>query len=88
MIVKLFGLMDLFAALLFISLQWGIGKGVAIFVAVYLVVKSLIFIGDITSWIDLVAGIYLFLVIYEIHSFFSFLFILWLLQKAFFSLLG
>ena len=86
MIIKLFGLMDLVAAVLFLLLQWGIGGKVAIFFAIYLVVKSLIFIGDFTSWIDLIAGVYLFLVIFDVHSFFSFLFILWLGQKAFFSL--
>ncbi|MBU2640044.1 MAG: hypothetical protein KKG75_05070 [Nanoarchaeota archaeon] len=86
MIVKIFGILDLLAALSFILLQWGIGEGLATFLAIYLIIKSIIFIMDFTSWIDLLAGVYLLLVIFNIHSIFSIIFILWLGQKAFFSL--
>ena len=86
MIVKLFGLLDLLAAVLFILLQWDIGIKLGIFIAIYLILKSLIFLKDPTSWIDLTAGVYLLLVVFNIHSFFSVIFILWLGQKAFFSL--
>ena len=86
MIVKLFGILDLLVALSFMLIQWDIGKGFAMFLAIYLIIKATIFITDFTSWIDLLAGVYLLLVIYNIHSIFSVVFILWLGQKAFFSL--
>jgi len=88
MIVKLFGLMDLFAALIFILAQWNIGIKWGVILAIYLIVKSIIFIADIASIIDLITGIYLVLVILNIHSAFSAIFIIWLLQKGFFSLLS
>jgi hypothetical protein len=86
MIVKLFGIMDLIAAVLFILLNWGIGFQIGTGIGIYLIVKSLIFIKDITSWIDLVAGLYLLLVVFNIHSSLSVIFVLWLGQKAFCSL--
>lgn len=86
MIVKLFGIMDLVAAAVFILVQWGFGANFALFVALYLILKSLLFLPDFASVIDLIAGIYLILVIYNIHDIFSTIFIIWLLQKSFFSL--
>ena len=86
MIVKLFGLIDLLGAVIFILLQWGIGVKIGIFIAAYLIIKSLIFMRDPASWIDLIAGVYLLLVLFNIHSAFSVIFIIWLGQKAFFSL--
>jgi len=88
MIVKLFGLIDLFAALIFILVQWDIGVKWGIIVAIYLIVKSIIFISDIASIIDLITGIYLVLVLLGWHSAFSVIFIIWLIQKGFFSLLS
>ncbi len=88
MIVKLFGLIDLFAALIFILVQWDIGIKWAIIMAIYLIVKSIIFIADIASIIDLITGIYLVLVILGVHSAFSAIFIIWLLQKGFFSIIS
>ncbi len=84
--IKLLGIMDLVTALMFILVQWDIGIKIGIFCAIYLIVKSIIFISDFTSWVDLVAGIYLFLILFGIHSAFSVVFIIWLLQKGFFSL--
>lgn len=86
--IKLLGVIDLLAAIVFILVQWDIGVKIGVIAAVYLIVKSLIFISDFTSWIDLIAGIYLVLVLLGINSTFSFIFALWLLQKGIFSLLS
>tara|TARA_Y100000034_G_C6759867_1_gene338355 strand:+ start:378 stop:644 length:267 start_codon:yes stop_codon:yes gene_type:complete len=86
MVVKLFGVLDFIAVVMFILAQWSIWDKFAIVVAIYLIVKALIFITTFASWIDLIAGIYLLLVVFDVHSFFSVIFILWLGQKAFFSL--
>lgn len=85
--LKLFGMLDFVAAVFLVLAQWGIGLSIATFLAWYLVLKALIFITDWASWIDLGAGIYIFLVVKDIHSAFSLIFVVWLLQKAFFSLL-
>ena len=85
--IKLFGLLDLLTAVFLILAQWDIGLSIAMILAGYLILKALIFITDWASWIDLITAGYMFLVIYDIHSAFSLIFVLWLLQKSFFSLL-
>jgi hypothetical protein len=84
--LMLLGLLDLLTAVFFILIQWDIGLGIASFLAGYVIVKSIIFLGDWTSWIDLLSGVYMFLVIYDVHSAFTLIFVVWLLQKSFFSL--
>ena len=78
--------MDLIIALIFILVQWDIGLKYAIIAAIYLIVKGIIFISDIASIIDLITGIYLVLIILGIHSSFSAIFVIWLVQKGIFSL--
>ncbi|MBS3151432.1 hypothetical protein J4443_03585 [Candidatus Woesearchaeota archaeon] len=85
--LKLLGILDLAAAFFFVLAQWDIGLGIASFFAGYIIIKSLLFLGDFASLIDLLSGIYMFLVIYDVHSAFSLIFVLWLLQKGIFSLL-
>jgi len=84
--LKLLGALDFAAALFLILVQWDIGFGIASVLAAYVVVKSLLFFGNWASFVDLAAGIYMFLAIYNIHSALSLVFALWLLQKSFFSL--
>ena len=86
--IKLLGIIDLISVIVYILIQWQIGVGFAYFIAGYLIIKSLIFLNDWTSWIDLASGIYLILVILDLHSAFSLIFIFWLLQKGIFSLLS
>ena len=84
--LKLFGSLDLLAAVFLVLAQWDVGLGIATFLAFYIIGKSILFIGNWASLVDLLAGIYMFLVIYDIHFAFSLIFVLWLLQKSFFSL--
>jgi len=84
--LKLLGALDFAAALFLILAQWDIGLGIASVLAMYVIVKSLLFLGNWASLVDLSAGIYMFLVIYDTHSALSLIFALWLLQKSFFSL--
>lgn len=86
MILKFFGLMDLIAAGIFLLAQWGFGINIALFVAIYLILKSLLFIPDFASIVDMIGGAYLLLVVFNIHSIFSAIFVLWFLQKGIFSL--
>ena len=85
--LKLFGGLDLLAAVFLVLAQWDFGLSIATFLAGYLILKALIFITNWSSWIDLLAGVYLILVVQDVHSAFSLIFTIWLLQKGFFSLI-
>ena len=85
MIVNLFGIMDFFASIAFIMASFGWFKGFAIFMALYLIIKGIIFFTDIVSWVDLACGVYLFLIIAGVSPILSVLCIIWLLQKAIIS---
>lgn len=85
MLVKLLGVLDLLGAVLIILLNWGIGSKIGFAVAVLLGIKSLIFLCNWASIIDLVSVSILVLAAFGHYYSFSWLFALWLLQKAFFS---
>jgi len=85
----LLGLLDLLIGLVFVFLRFGLDiKFFALALAVYVVIKSLIFIKDFSSIVDLIGGIALF-----VFAFFGFtnllmwLFAVWFIQKGFFSLI-
>ena len=56
--LKLLGMLDLSIALFFILVQWDIGLGIATVLGILFLIKSLIFIYDWTSVIDVLSGIY------------------------------
>jgi len=86
MLLKIFGLMDLCAAVVLILVKWGIGISFGWIFAIYLLIKSLVFLYDFASVIDLLtAGVFLLAVSGHYFSF-TWIFSLWLLQKALFSL--
>ncbi len=86
MIVKALGIMDLLVGIAFILAQWSFGYYIGLVLAIYVIIKALIFITDFASIIDLIGGIYLLLIIFGIHQIFAVVFLLWFLQKGFFSL--
>ncbi len=88
MIVKLFGVVDLLAAVCLILLKWGIGSKIGLVLAIFLCVKGLIFFYNWASVVDLISVLVLVLAAFGYYFSFSWLFSLWLLQKAFFSLLA
>jgi len=61
--VKLLGILDIFAAGILVCLAFGIAppQGLVIALAVYLFFKALLFITDIASLLDVAAGILLIL---------------------------
>ncbi len=88
MILKIFGLLDMFAAIVLLLLKFNMGIGIAWFFAIYLIIKSLLLFNAIPSILDLLSAIIIILAIYSFYGIFSYLAILWLLQKGFFSLLS
>ena len=85
MIVNIFGIMDFLASIAFVMISFGWFKGFAIFMAVYLIIKGIIFFSDIISWIDFACGAYLLLIVIGVSPLLSVLCIIWLLQKAIIS---
>ena len=88
MLVKLFGIMDLLSAILFILLKYGIGINIAYIFVIYLLAKGLLFFGDFNSFIDLVIAGFMLLASQGVFIFVTWILILYLLQKSFFSLLA
>jgi hypothetical protein len=85
MIMYLFGLADLFSAVVLLSLNWGYGTQFAWFCAAYLVIKAIPFIKDPASIIDIIAAIIIVFAIFGMYGLLSYIAVLWLFQKAVFS---
>ncbi|PLW80850.1 hypothetical protein C0585_00510 [Candidatus Woesearchaeota archaeon] len=87
MIIWLFGILDILAGIVIVLLNhnlapWNIGLGFSI----YLFIKSFMFKGDLMSFIDFFIGIYIILLLFGFHSWISYLFAIFLIQKGAFSL--
>ena len=87
MVVKLMGVMDLLSAVCVVLLHydilsWRIGL---IFVA-YLVIKGWLFREDINSVMDLLCGIYMFVMLFGFTTIVTWVVVVYLFQKAVFSL--
>lgn len=88
MIVKLLGIADLLTVIVMLFLHYAVlpwNFGVA--AAVYLMIKFYMFRGDIASFIDLFVGVYIILLMLDVKSFFTFIFVIYLGQKAILSLI-
>ena len=92
--IKILGFLDFLSSVLLIISYFNIPipKKVLIFFAVYLIIKAIIFLQYFASWIDLLAGILVVLIIFQFawpwlkiaELILGFL----LLQKAFLSLIS
>jgi len=87
-LMKLFGLIDIMAALLFVLLKYSIGESVVWYVIAFLVIKSLMFIKNFVSYFDLASSVFLVLAVFNVYTAFTWIAMLWLLQKGFFSMLA
>ena len=85
--IKVLGILDIISAVVMILLNY-YSFGFAWIFALYLGIKSLIFIKSIVSIIDLVAVLFFVLAMFGIHNIITLIFAVWILQKGFFSLLG
>jgi|GEM_PF-1286985 len=88
MLIKLFGLMDLFSALLLLLLKYHIGESIAYFFAGYLILKGLLFFGGVNTLFDFAGGVFLILAAQGVYSLFYWIVILWLFQKGIMSLIA
>ncbi len=88
MILKILGLSDILAAILLILHGLDINLvSISWIFAIYLIIRSLIFIKSLPSLIDLSIGVmFIFIINGHINTVLLILSILWLLQKGIFSL--
>lgn len=87
MVVKLLGVADLLSAIAVVLLHyqllaWKIGL---VFVC-YLLIKGWLFRQDINSVMDILCGIYVFVILFGFTTFVSWIVTIYLFQKAVFSL--
>lgn len=88
MIVKLLGFFDLLTAVvLFLLHQDMIGWNIALAAFLYLMFKAVVFFGDLASILDAVTGIYIIILLLGFHTPLTYIFIIYLFQKAVFSFL-
>lgn len=86
MILKILGVLDLLSGIVLIVLRFAPLKVIPGLLAVYLIVKSIIFLKNISSVIDLIAAIHIIFAMFGNYYSLTWLFVLWLLQKGVFSL--
>lgn len=89
MIVKLMGFLDFLGAIFLLLLQFEIINPFfrpMVAIGIYLIGKGILFRGDFPSIIDFFSGIYFFLAFFGLRTFIAYIIVLFLLQKAFFSI--
>lgn len=89
MIVKLMGFLDLMTAVMFLLLHYNIVRPAAcIYFLFYLVVKAVAFWGDFASILDGLSAVYMVLMFLGLRYAITFVVVIYLGQKALFSLLA
>ena len=86
--VKILGLVDLLAGISLFLLKFNLFKQFAIIMGIILLVKSIMFLGNIVSLIDIIAVVVIFLAFMNIYGIITWLVVIWLIQKGVFSLFG
>ena len=87
-LIHILGLLDIAAGFVIILLKFGLFKQLGIIFSIIIAVKAVLFINDISSILDLISAVFLFLAAIDIYFSFTWVFSIWLLQKGFFSLLS
>lgn len=87
MVVKLLGVADLLSAAVVVLLHydllgWRIGLGFA----AYLIIKGWLFREDLNSVMDILCGLYLFVMLFGFTTFITWIVAIYLFQKSVFSL--
>lgn len=85
MVIKLLGLIDVVAGLIILFYNLGLASQVALLFGVFLIIKGLLFF-DFIGFFDILLGVFMVFGLINDSGFFSWLFVVWLLQKGFFSL--
>ena len=87
MVVKLLGIADLLTAAAVILLHYDIlGWRIGLVFVAYLMIKGWLFRQDINSIMDILCGIYMFVMLFGFTTIISWVVAIYLFQKAVFSL--
>jgi len=82
-VIQGMGMLDLISALVLILIHFDIiGWKLGFVVALYLFIKAYAFKGDIASILDGVCGIYVLLVMFGLHTGFTYVVVFYFIQKA------
>ena len=85
MIVQFLGFLDFFSGVLLLALQFHHWTALGIWFGLYLIVKGITFASNIVSVMDILSGVMLILAAGGYTFPLAWVFVLWLLQKGFFS---
>ena len=86
MLVKILGLIDLIAGLIIVGSWFNFAPMIGWYVALFLLLKSIVYLKEIISIMDLLAVLFLILALINVNTIFSWIFALSLIQKGFFSI--
>ncbi len=86
-LLKFLGLLDIVSALVILILKFGFFVDLGLLLAIFLAIKSIIFIKDVASVIDLITAVFFFSAALGYYFSFTWIFAIWLLQKGLFSLI-
>lgn len=87
MLVKLLGIADFIIIIIIALLHYDLlGWRIGLTAATYLIMKAVIFKGNITSILDGLCGIYIILLSFGVHSIITWIIAIYLLQKSAFSI--
>ncbi len=82
MLVYVFGLLDILAGVVLLLLKFKVFLLPMLALALLLAIKSLFYLGDFASWIDLMSVVMILLAIIGYYPLLNYAFVLWLVQKG------
>jgi hypothetical protein len=89
MVVKLLGIGDLLCAIVVVLLHYDlIGWRIGFLFVAYLLIKGWLFREDLNSILDILCGIYMFVMLFGLTTIVTWVVAIYLFQKAVFSLAG
>ena len=89
MIVKLLGLMDLLSIASLLLFKYGVVPQIFLIAAIIdLMAKGIMFFKNIVSLLDFAVAVIFILALFQVYNVLTWAAMVWILQKAVFSLLG
>ncbi|PIN70356.1 hypothetical protein COV93_01740 [Candidatus Woesearchaeota archaeon CG11_big_fil_rev_8_21_14_0_20_43_8] len=86
-LLKIFGAMDLATVVMMLLLQFDfIGWRKGFVFAAYLIFKGIYFMGDVSSALDLICGVYMIAMCIGLKTWIAYMVMLYLAQKIYFSM--
>ncbi|MFC1723882.1 hypothetical protein ACFL0V_07110 [Nanoarchaeota archaeon] len=85
---KILGILDMLTMIVVILMHYDIfiGWRIGFLFAGYLILKGILFRGDFASIVDIVCGAWMIVMIFGVSIFVTWIVVVWLFQKAVFSL--